>query len=175
MTGDTTAPTLSATHIKLVNSVSKRLFLVFAVILVIMLVLVIVSAFTAHISVAFIVLPAGIIGGFVGLQRRLKQLSVQDLQLIEGSWRYTLLAPLVGGILAFLLFILFLSGLLEGELFPDLVSQSEGQPAFLANLLRTRGQEVSDDAKLIFWAFVAGYSERFVTDIIGRFEQQANG
>jgi hypothetical protein len=82
---------------------------------------------------------SGFIGGFVGLQRRLKDLTPEDLQLISHSMVYTCLSPLVGGVLALLLYILFLSGLLSGDL----------------------------------WCFVAGYSERFVTDVIGRFEGAA--
>jgi len=165
--------TQEPTHdkIDLINSVSRRLFIAFIVLLVLVLIVVISSTLIKHISVSFIVIPTGIIGGFVGLQRRLKQLSTNDLQLINRSWLYTFLAPLVGGILALLLFVLFLSGLLEGDLFPKFVGQ-DVTPTGFTDLLKTQAQQIADYAKLIFWSFIAGYSEHFVTDIIGKFEQK---
>jgi hypothetical protein len=65
-----------------------------------------------------IVIAADVIGGFVGLQRRLKDLTIQDLTLMSNSWIYTCLSPLVGGVLALLLYILFISKLVSGDLFP---------------------------------------------------------
>ena len=65
------------------------------------------------------VLFAGFVGGFVGIQRRLKELSAQDLTLMANSWVCVLLSPVAGAILAEILFLLFVSGLLSGALFPN--------------------------------------------------------
>ena len=122
-----------------------------------------------------VVIGLGALGGFVGLQRRLKNLPKDDLRLLATSWLHALLSPLVGGVLALVMYALFMSGLLAGELFPRLcpATAKTGSDTY-ANLLGCAPESVSAYAKLFFWSFVAGFSERFVVDIIGRFEHQAN-
>ncbi len=151
---------------------------------------------------------AGIIGGFVGLQRRLKSMSQDDLELLANSWVYVCLSPLVGGVLAVVLYVLFISELVSGHLFPEFVADcprpgaAEGAigpttnaapsenpvggspPTGLADcskqatqkgfseIFKVHGQAV-DYAKMMVWSFVAGFSERFVTDIISKFESSA--
>jgi hypothetical protein len=120
---------------------------------------------------------AGIIGGFVGLQRRLKSMTADDLMLLANSWVYVWISPIVGGVLAVVLYVLFISTLVSGDLFPTFV------PCEVAYCLTdrkgfsiifdVRGESV-DYAKMIFWSFVAGFSERFVTDIISKFENSPN-
>jgi hypothetical protein len=165
---------LAVPDVTLVKRVSKRLFVALLALLLLVAIVVAVSALTAHVSVTYVVFPAGVIGGFVGIQRRVKKLSREDLALIADSWLYTVLSPLVGGILAIVLFVLFLSGLLQGDLFPAFVPPSASPPSRFTELFQMRAESVQDYAKLIFWAFVAGYSERFVTDVIGQFEQSGN-
>ena len=65
-------------------------------------------------AVPMMTLLIGALGGFVGLQKRLGQLADEDLTLLSKSWVYTFLSPLVGGILATLTYVLFISGLLTG-------------------------------------------------------------
>jgi hypothetical protein len=122
----------------------------------------------------FVVIGLGALGGFVGLQRRLKSLPDEDLQLLATSWLYALLSPLVGGVLGLVLYCLFMSGLLAGDLFPKLCpATAESKQEHYADLLACAPQNVAAYAKLFFWSFVAGFSERFVIDIIGKFENQA--
>jgi hypothetical protein len=122
-----------------------------------------------------VVVISGVIGGFIGLQRRLKDLTIEDLQLIADSLIYTWLSPTVGGVLALLVYVLFLSDLLSGQLFPrfepDAVVQSAGTT--FASVFQQHAVSFREYAKLVFWCFLAGYSERFVTDIIGRFDGAA--
>jgi len=81
---------------------------------------------------------------------------------------------MVGGILALLLFVLFLSGLLSGQLFPHFVPDAPDQTAKdLSSVFTAHGEHYQEYAKLVFWSFVAGFSERFVTDVISRFEGTA--
>lgn len=116
----------------------------------------------------------GFIGGFIGIQRRLKSLTLGDLELLSSSWVYTILAPLVGGVLAIVLYILFLSGLLSGGLFPDFDPEKSHDLTFgFQKIMMQQALTYQDYAKLLFWSFVAGYSERFVTDVIAKFEGTA--
>lgn len=123
----------------------------------------------------FLALVVGAIGGFVSLQRKLKHLSEDDLDLLSRSWFYTVQAPFVGGILALLLYILFLSDLVQGTLFPVFVADSDIPAENLEKfevIFATHG-EAKDYAKLVFWCFLAGFSENFVTDMIGQVQQAA--
>lgn len=116
----------------------------------------------------------GVIGGFVGLQRRLKRMTEDDLALLANSWVYVCLAPLVGGVLAVLVYVLFVSGLLAGDLFPKFVPD-EGADKIngLAAIFAIHG-DAAAYAKMVFWCFVAGFSEHFATDIISRFETRVS-
>ena len=124
-----------------------------------------------------IVMLCGIVGGFVGIQRRLRELTIDDLKLLADSRIFLILAPLVGGVLAIVLYVIFLSGLLQGDLFPkflviDVKDGGQVDKGFLS-IFNQHAETFSDYAKLMFWSFVAGFSERFVTDVIGKFEGNA--
>ncbi len=127
-------------------------------------------------ATSWMVLLTGIIGGFISLQKRLKTLGHDDLLLLARSWVYVVLSPLVGGILALLLYVLFISGLVEGDLFPTFVpdvvdpTADAASAGSLMDLFAIHAQDHQDYAKLLFWCFLAGYSEEFVTNIISRFE-----
>jgi uncharacterized membrane protein YeaQ/YmgE (transglycosylase-associated protein family) len=153
--------------------VSKRLAIALTLLMVVILILAVASTMHEGIPlVSLMVICVGIVGGFVGLQRRLKGLTDQDLDLLTSSYLYSFLAPFVGGILALLLYVLFISGLLAGDLFPVFSpDDSKAGPSNLTSLFAIHG-DAKAYAKLIFWCFIAGFSERFVTDIIGGFEKR---
>ena len=86
-----------------IRKISNRL----AAALVVLVLLVIGGAFFAHyspegkiINAPIAAFAAGSVGGFVGLQRRLKSMSDDDLTLLANSWVFVCLSPFVGGILA---------------------------------------------------------------------------
>jgi hypothetical protein len=105
-------------------------------------------------------------------------MSEDDLTLLANSWVYICLAPLVGGILAVVTYVLFVSGLLAGDLFPhfepDVVSNASAAKNPGLEVIFAIHGNASDYGKMIFWCFIAGFSERFVTDIISRFENQSS-
>ena len=115
----------------------------------------------------------GLVGGFVSIQQRLKKFGDEELGLLAKSWFQILLIPVYGGIFAIVLYICFLSRIVEGPLFPRFSSPpfSEPMPStedirnFFSQTYPTTG---ADLAKVIFWSFVAGFSERFVPQIIDR-------
>lgn len=161
-----------------IRTISNRL----ARALAILVLLFIPGAIFAHLNPGNVIISApmaafaaGVIGGFVGLQRRLKKMSDDDLVLLANSWVYVCLSPLVGGILAVVVYVLFISGLLAGDLFPRFVADDSpggAKPKGLAAIFAIHGG-AADYAKMIFWSFIAGFSERFATDIISRFESSA--
>lgn len=173
---------------ELIRVISKRLLIPLLFLLVFTVIAVPLARAGKGIIAAtpLLAMTAGAIGGFVSLQRRLKEFSEDDLELLFTSWIYTILAPLVGGILALLLYVLFLSGLLAGDLFPKFVADaittvnqtgSDAKPQAIIgfeSIFDTHGESYKDYAKLLFWAFVGGFSERFVVDVIGQFQRQAS-
>ena len=120
------------------------------------------------------VLVCGVIGGFVSLQRRLKDLTLQDLELLANSKVYLILSPMVGGVLAMVLYLIFLAGLLRGDMFPEFNPVQTDITVGFPTIFEQYGKHgFSDYAKLLVWAFIAGYSEKFVTNVLGRFEGSA--
>ena len=81
---------------------------------------------------------------------------------------------LVAGVLGFVIYGLFLSGLLQGDLFPKFKS-ADAEFTRISVLLETvtPNQNV-DTAKAIVWAFIAGFSERLVPNVLDRLVNQAS-
>jgi len=174
---DVNSPLILSGRQELIRIIGNRLFIVLMIFLVLMVGW---SGFVFFgdqqgVGSLPVVLFTGILGGVISLQNRLKTLESEDLLLLTKSTMYVMLAPLVGGFMAVLLYILFISGLLEGDLFPkfDLDDGVEVEKKGIAALFNIHGDGHEAYAKLIFWCFVAGFSERFVTNIIGRFESSA--
>ncbi len=130
------------------------------------------SLFDEHLWISGLCLECGIIGGFVSIQQRLHTVGDEELGLLAESWYSILLVPIYGGIFALVLYLIFLSGLIQGQLFPlfDMpVFHSPATDADIQALLNdTVPKSGGDFAKLLFWCFVAGFSERFVPQIIQR-------
>jgi hypothetical protein len=112
----------------------------------------------------------GIVGGFTSIQQRLKSISEEELSMISESWATILVIPMYGGVFAFVLYSLFLSGIINGVTFPQFYIPEFHKPPttedFINFFLKTRPATGSDFAKLSFWSFLAGFSERFVPTMI---------
>jgi len=117
-----------------------------------------------------IVFGAGLVGGFVSLQQRLPKISAADLKRLSESWFAILLVPVNGGIFAIVLHLAFLGEIVQGGLFPAYPVLSEASKSGAETLviwMRDVAPASSAElGKLIFWAFVAGFSERLVPQIL---------
>jgi hypothetical protein len=97
-----------------------------------------------------------------------------DEAVLQRKWSYTLLRAGVGVCGALVVYIFLRSGIAEGALFPkfdeisiemvDVVSQKS---AAMSVAMPSKAL-----ALLMFWCFLAGYSEKFVPSIIGSAEQK---
>jgi hypothetical protein len=121
----------------------------------------------------------GLIGGFVSIQQRLKRIGDEELALLATSWFQIVLIPVYGGIFALVLYVGLLSKVVTGQLFPVFYIPPFHDPpvhndvhAFLAETSPASGPDV---AKLLFWCFVAGFSERFIPQIIGKADGSGHG
>lgn len=126
-----------------------------------------------------IVFATGLVGGFVSIQQRIHKINDQELNYLSNSWSNILLIPVYGGIFALVLHIAFLAEIISGNLFPKYVLPEFSKPSpqlsdfksFFRTILPATGQ---DTAKMIFWAFCAGFSERLVPQIIQNVHNQTN-
>ncbi|SEL13112.1 hypothetical protein [Halomonas daqiaonensis] len=127
--------------------------------------------FNQRFLVTWAVPLCGIIGGFVSIQQRLNKVADEELALLNASWFQILLVPIFGGVFALVLYLVFLSGIVSGDLFPAFSFPNqddieEGEDFMLHIFQKTYPSSGPDLAKLLFWSFVAGFSERFVPQLI---------
>jgi Na+/serine symporter len=125
----------------------------------------------------FVVILAGSLGAFFSALIRLynfeelpKVLIVDELQgLPKGYLRvYSLVPAVVGAIAATVLYLIFAAELLQGDLFPEFSCDLTGsQCKFFQTLLNNwHPAQATDYAKMLVWAFVAGFAERLVPDTL---------
>ncbi|QDV50303.1 hypothetical protein [Gimesia fumaroli] len=119
----------------------------------------------------------GLLGGFVSIQQRLKRIGDEELTLLAQSWFQVLLIPVYGGIFALVLYIGFLSTIIEGSLFPQFSSPPFSEPVPTTKdiqdfFMQTYPATGTDLAKLLFWSFLAGFSERFVPQVLDQTQKK---
>jgi hypothetical protein len=132
-----------------------------------------------RLMISWVVFICGIIGGFVSIQQRVKNISDEELELLSSSWFQILLVPIFGAVFSLVLYCIFLSDLLNSDVFPKFFYPSPPSTGpnddFIVKVLqKTYPLTGPDLAKLIFWSFVAGFAERFVPQIISNFTSKSN-
>lgn len=132
-----------------------------------------------RLMLTWVVFCTGMIGGFVSIQQRVKNISDEELELISESWHQILLIPIFGAIFALVLYCVFLTGIITLDIFPRMIfpEMPPGGPNsyYIIEILRkTYPASGPDLAKIILWAFVAGFGERFVPQIITNISGKAN-
>lgn len=128
-------------------------------------------------SLPILICLFGAVGGVANNFRRFQRLRYQNWKELNSTvrWLMTLqlyLSPLIGALFAMVLYGAFAAEILQGSLFPKFNS---GTPflnlASFADSMRpaTNG----DVAKALFWAFMAGFAEGLVPNIIDKVGKQA--
>ncbi len=162
---------------ELIKIVNKRLFCLLLVLFVLLITyLGMIFYERSFLPLLPLVVLSGLTGGFIGIQRRIRSLDLNELELITVSWLATSLPALYGGILAIVMYVLFLSEIITGPLFPTFESTQPMQEigSGIESIINTKVVTYQDAARLIFWSFVAGYSERFVPLIVESTESRAS-
>jgi len=179
MTEDSTPERESLSRCERLLIITRRLIIMTSFALVI-----VASVFAATLffhqrfMVSWACFGTGLVGGFVSIQQRIKNVGEEELELLSRSWFHILLIPVYGGIFALVLYLAFLSGILDSPLFPhfsiptfmDPPSADDMKKLFVETFPRTG----VDFAKLVFWCFVAGFSERFVPQIISSAQRNSS-
>jgi len=115
--------------------------------------------------VGVLVFLIGNIGGYVSVHRGLAELSDAEIVELSASWWGIVAPPFIGGVLALALYLLFLSNILAGDLFPRFIPDKLAAKG-VESLADQHAVGMADYAKLLFWSFVAGFNQKYVVDII---------
>ncbi len=135
-------------------------------------------------SILPVVIAAGILGAFVSALNRIYSASdvfpvgryTELLKEVNAYLiAYASIPPLVGAISAVILHVIFASEILTGPFFPTFTCKTETGCNDFPSFLEFWGPaKPTDYAKTIVWAFIAGFSERFVPDILNRVAKSAD-
>jgi len=75
-------------------------------------------------------------------------------------------------VFAFLLYFMFIGGLISGDMFPKFKNTLFGSGGDYVSMqlfsTEVKPESYKDVAKLLVWSFIAGYSERFVPNVVAR-------
>ena len=165
----------------LILLVSKRLLLFTMATLVLTGGLFLISLYFDRFPISWLCFESGIIGGFVSIQQRLKRAGDEELGYLGKSWIAILVVPAFGGVFALVLYLLFLSGIVQGSVFPGFAIPSFSKHPFPTVddlrqfFTKTYPASGPDFARLTFWSFIAGFSGRFVPQIIHRVSANSAG
>jgi hypothetical protein len=112
---------------------------------------------------------AGACGAFVSVVNRIQRITDsskigRNIWVLKNSSTSVEYAPAIGAAFAVVLSIILAGGLISGSLFPQL---SPGKPWFFTFW------SAGDMAKWLVWAFIAGFSERLVPDMLDRLTARA--
>ncbi|SDL94451.1 hypothetical protein SAMN05192555_10810 [Franzmannia pantelleriensis] len=167
-------------RIRHIHSITKRLIIMTTIAVAVLGgIFALTYFFDQRFLVTWAVPLCGIIGGFVSIQQRLNTVTDEELALLDASLFQILLVPIFGGVFALVLYLVFLSGIVSGDLFPQFSFPPEDAGAsgddFMLSIFReTYPSSGPDLAKLLFWSFVAGFSERFVPQLISNVTSSAS-
>lgn len=159
-------------------TITKRLIIMTSGSLLLLVLIFAITLFRGNrFMVSWACFGCGLVGGFVSIQQRLRKFGNEELDLLAKSWFQIILIPVYGGIFAVVLYLCFLSKIVEGPLFPHFAAPPFSEPTPTTEDVRnffalTYPSSGGDLAKLLFWSFVAGFSERFVPQIISRAESK---
>lgn len=123
-----------------------------------------------------LVMLAGMLGAYFSALTRLYRVDEAGAALITptvkalGGWymaMYSAVPPIVGAIAAVVLYLLFVSELVQSDLFPSIECIAGKSCKSISELMKNYWPvEPSDYGKALVWSFVAGFSERFVPDLL---------
>jgi hypothetical protein len=125
-----------------------------------------------------IIFMVGTVGGTANNFRRVQKMTVGPKAKLDLTTSrlitiqiYT--SPILGGVFAFALYLIFMAGFLQGTFFPQFKSGSDPYETFATFAALTEPATHADVAKAVIWAFIAGFSERLVPNFIDKIAKEA--
>jgi hypothetical protein len=131
----------------------------------------------SNVAVLFAV---GALGGVVATYLRIREMPPEPLFPVDRATQalavmQVYVSAFVAGVFGVIVYVFMFSGILKGDLFPKLTGVDVSGQNFLDFLYADDAQPLHrvDIAKALVWAFVAGFSERLVPNIIDTVVQKA--
>ena len=126
-----------------------------------------------------LIFVSGTVGGAVNSFRRIQNMRSAKNETLDAMTERLVtiqiyLSPFVGGVFAFVLYTIFMAGLVQGSLFPEFAAGEEAYKTFSDFAKITIPKENADVAKVIIWSFIAGFSEGLVPNFISKIAKEAD-
>lgn len=118
-------------------------------------------------TLAIFLVGAG--GGIISTYFRLKNIAPEHLETNAILQIY--ISPVVAGLLGWVSYAFFITGMLQGPMFPAFIG-SGANYANLGSVFQITPATSLDAAKALLWAFVAGFSEKLIPNILDRLASQ---
>lgn len=112
----------------------------------------------------------GAAGGVISTYFRIKNIAPTEAQANAILQIY--ITPIVAGLLGWICYAFFLTEMLQGPLFPNFTGQ-EAVYNGLDSVFKIVPEKTLDAAKALLWAFIAGFSEKLIPNILDKLAQQA--
>lgn len=111
---------------------------------------------------------AAVLGSLVNQTFRKDQPTLSP-RLVVG---YFVWKCIISAILALVLYMMFIGELISGDIFPKFIHTTVEQGGSYTNMkdfaTTIDPESFKDVAKILVWSFIAGYSERFVPNLLAR-------
>jgi hypothetical protein len=131
-------------------------------------------------SIFLITVMAGAIGAIFSNITRLYQVDevselfakkISDAK-IHRMALYAAVPAVIGAVAAAVVYLIFAGDFIQGSPFPAFTCDAEGKCGNISGFIDHWGPDKAVDyAKMIFWGFVAGFSERLVPDMLGQYSK----
>jgi len=132
--------------------------------------------FNWDVPLLVLVVLAGILGAFFSALTRLYKVDEAGAALISPTvehlggmylFMYSFVPPLIGAIASVVLYLAFVGNLVNGGLFPSITCMSGKTCLTIQDVMHYYWPAKPEDyGKALVWAFIAGFSERLVPDLL---------
>lgn len=119
--------------------------------------------------ISWFIIVAAVLGSVVNQPFRREELLRSGAAAVVGylAWKAA-----VAIVFAFLLYFMFIGGLISGDMFPIFTNTSASSGGDYVSMqafaTAVKPESYKDVAKLLVWSFIAGYSEKFVPNLVAR-------
>ena len=132
------------------------------------------------VSLLFLVFLVGTIGGIANTYRRIASLSGEsEITATEPQARIMILqvymSCLFGGVFAIVAYALLMTGIVKGALVPDFDGLGTVYSDVISFFRSIRPSTSLDAVKCLLWAFVAGFAEKWIPNMLDRLASLEEG
>lgn len=126
------------------------------------------------ISLLLVVFMLGSAGGITSTYMRFKDLPSNIFDLNDSSNNRIMAivqiyaSPIIAGIFGWLCYSLFLSGAIKGSLFPEFIGTDDNYDNIRQLFLGIKPKTLKDATLALLWAYIAGFSEKMIPNILDR-------